>query len=225
MSPRMWRSERWATRTSRDRQVDPHVVAEEQEAGLDPAGVGEPQQQERGQAPATIRRLKISLEPARMRWTRIRLVRGRSRTGCPMRMMMRSPGSTSFAAEQLALDDLDDVLQAPHLELGDEGAHAPDELDLARHPRVGGEGHDRRRRPVAGHQPGGEAALAEGDDAADAELLGGVDGGGGDHVGHVERGLGARRSRTRRGRARRCAGRGRGPSGWSVCGGSLLSRA
>jgi hypothetical protein len=28
-----------------DRQVDPHVVAEEQEAGLDPAGVDHPQQQ------------------------------------------------------------------------------------------------------------------------------------------------------------------------------------
>ena len=45
MSPRMWRSERWATRNRGARQVDPHVVAEEQQAGLDPEGVGQPQQQ------------------------------------------------------------------------------------------------------------------------------------------------------------------------------------
>ena len=80
-----------------DRQVDPHVVAEQQEAGLDPAGVDQPQQQSEegaGDDPP----LEDPPQAGRMRWTRIRLVRGRSRTGCPMRMMMRSPGTTSFAA-------------------------------------------------------------------------------------------------------------------------------
>src|SRR6476659_5476305 len=63
-------------------------------------------------------------------------------------------GLDELGLQEFALHHLDDVVQAPDLELGDEGAHAPDELDLAGHPLVGGEGHDRRLGPVAGHQPG-----------------------------------------------------------------------
>src|SRR5215213_9520741 len=39
------------------------------------------------------------------------------------------PRLDEAGVQELALDDVDDVFEAPHLELGHEGAHAPDELE------------------------------------------------------------------------------------------------
>ena len=72
--------------------------------------------------------------------------------------------------EELAFDELDQILAMLDFAREMDRTYAPDELQAPRDLFVGGEDDDRHDGPVARHQSGGEAALGEGDDAAGVEL-------------------------------------------------------